>query len=836
VRAPKQKRTAALTSVSDLVKTFDRHRQLTLSPQLVRFTRLGSVTESESVTKPEASGRPSVASNFFYRVPIKVKMPLGSIKQVVSELGQAAKDVVGSGLAPGPTGQSLTGSRNSLSAVQEKTETTLVDLSDNTVGNETETAGNGTSLDWTEDDATTLLHTENGATDDLPHHLQLHDQVPFTPVFTEEEAAASVGMGSARQSPRSLGESQAAPPGNFLATMEFSVSTPTTVKARLPQLQARRQLPFSGTTGTPKRKKPSSSTKKGARSAGASLAEDSTSSGDERMATSEVATSGKIKGGKGTRDPLAELDALEEQLKTMQMDLLNRQLETMEVIACVKTDIMQLHNRVQHHQEAHINLKGVVGHTATRVTNTETAISDIHVRLSEVDRKQEEAQRALAALKAMPSLTAGAERSQGGQAFSHTSAFFLGGVPQLRTLLELPQQADPMEVVSAVMRDVRMYCAVDRIFLADGQATSRAHTRAVVIYMCTPFHKREAMIKLKKFLAHWQVQDATVRDCFPTEVMERARHLASYGAHLRRTEDNVRRYQVVNRRGEPVLQVAGSNGRYADHEVDEVALKALIAGQADNRPQREADRGKTGPRHVAKNRRKNTSKKSSGRSSPMATDEDSTLSSAIPTSSVNAVPQGQFRTTTNLASANLSRRDRSSESEQTREPARTTKPSIAALEQPRPLHQPQQPPQQPPMQRQRQPQQEGPLPPHQPQLLQPHQQRQDGRALAVPQPGNGPRQVAPPFGMANTAPHGQHWYPATPAHQGSVYHPSEYAPSAHGGPHYVPYDAQPMTHGGHPGYVVGHYGPAPIRFTASQPQPAGYFSDWSRIPVGGQRC
>jgi hypothetical protein len=490
-----------------------------------------------------------------------------------------------------------------------------------------------------------------------------------------------------------------------------------------------------------------------------------------------MAAAGKIKGGKGTRDPLAEIDALKEQLKTVQMDLLNRQLETMEVIASVKTDIMQLHNRVLYHQEAHINLEGVVGHTATRVTNTETAISDIHARLSEVDRKQEEAQRALAALKAMPSLAAGAERPQSGHTFSHTFAFFLGGVPQLRSLLELPPQADPMEVVSAVMRDIRMYCAVDRIFLADGQATSRVHTRAVVVYMRTPFHKREAMIKLKKFLSHWQVQDATVRDCFPTEVMERARHLASYGAHLRRTEDNVRRYQVVNRRGEPVLQVAGSNGRYTDHEVDEVALKALIAGQADNRPQREADRGKTGPRHAAKNRRKNISKKSSGCSSPMATDDDSIVSAAIPTGSANAVPQGQFRTTTNLTSANLSRRERSTDSERNREPACTTKPSTTTMERPRPLQQPQQPPQQPPMHRQRPPQQEEPLQPHQPQLLlQPHQQRQDGRALVVPQPGNGPRQVAPPVGMADTASHGQHWYPTTPLHQGPVYHPSDYPP------------------------------------------------------------
>jgi hypothetical protein len=147
------------------------------------------------------------------------------------------------------------------------------------------------------------------------------------------------------------------------------------------------------------------------------------------------------------------------------------------------------------------------------------------------------------------------------------------------------------------------------------------------------------------------------------------------------------------------------------------------------------------------------------------------------------------------------------------------------MERPRPLHQPLQPPQQPLMQQQRPPQRVEPLQPHQPAplLLQPHQQRQDGRAPAVPQPGNGPRQVAPSVGMADTASHGQHWYPATPLHQGSVYHPSDYPPSVHGGPHYVPYETQPMRHVGHPGYMVGHYGPAPIRFTASQPQPAGYF-------------
>jgi hypothetical protein len=677
-----------LSTVSDLVKVFDQHKQLTLSPQLVRFTRLGSATETASVTKPEGSVKASVASNSLYRVPIKPEMSLGSIKQAVSDLDQANKDLVGSEITPGPSGLAVVASKSSLTSTTASAEGTLVDISDNVTGSAVEAVPNGTSLDWTEDDAMSLLYTENGATDNLPHHLQLQDQVPFTPVFTAEEAAASAAMSAPREAGSPVGAGQVAPTGNFLATMEFSVTTPitpTTVKARLPQLQARRQLPFGGAAGTPKRKKPSSSTKKRAVSAGVSLAEDSSSSGEDPATSSGVASGKHISGRKGTRDTMAvEIDALKEQLKKVQMDLLNRQLETMEVIAAVKTDLMQLHNRVQHHQEAHINLEGVVGHTAARVTNTEASISDIHTRLSEVDRKQAEVQRALKAIKAMPTPNA---RTPGGQALAHTAAFFLGGIPQLRSLLELGQRADPMEVVSKVMRDICMYCAVDRIFLADTQAASRVKARAVVIYMRTPFHKREAMIKLKRFLAHWEVQEATVRDCFPTDVMERARNLASYGAHLRRTEDSVRRYQVANRNGEPILQVAGGNGRYVDQAIDEEALKALNAGQASNQAQREANWGKTGPRHAAKNKKHN--KQASGRSSPMATNEE-TASSAIPADSVNAVPQGLQRKTTHLASANLSRKDRAVESAPAQETQRPAAPTpVPAGPLPRPLLHPQ---------------------------------------------------------------------------------------------------------------------------------------------------
>jgi hypothetical protein len=275
------------------VKTFDRHRQLTLSPQLVKFRRLGSVLDSESVAKPEGHRRPSVASNFFYKVPIKPKMPLGAIKQAASDFSQAAKDLVGTGQLS-VTGQAAPGSSQAASTTSltndPPAEGTLVyvSVSDNATSNLMESAGVGTFMDWTEDDAMSLLYTEEGATSNLPHHLQLQDQIPFTPVFTAEEAAASAAIVTPRQSvsPTAFSQSSedtAVPPGNFLATMEFSVTapaTPSTVKARLPLLQARRQLPFSGTAGIPKRKKTSSSHNKGAKSAGGSLfAGDSTTSG-----------------------------------------------------------------------------------------------------------------------------------------------------------------------------------------------------------------------------------------------------------------------------------------------------------------------------------------------------------------------------------------------------------------------------------------------------------------------------------------------------------------------------------------------------------------------------
>jgi hypothetical protein len=213
----------------------------------------------------------------------------------------------------------------------------------------------------------------------------------------------------------------------------------------------------------------------------------------------------------------------------------------------------------------------------------------------------------------------------------------------------------------------------------------------------------------------------------------------------------VRRYQVINRSGEPVLQVASANGRYIDQAIDEEALKELISGQDRNRDQRMINRGKTGPRHTAKNGRAKASKNSYGRSSPMATNQDDgPVGPTISAGSSNAVPQGPQRRTTNLESASLRKEAGSADSRQS-QPREAARQAAISRQQRQRASPPPQPQRQQRSQRQSPPRSE-PQPQYehqpQPQLRpQPHplqpQRRPEGYEPVVPQPGGG-RRMAPP--------------------------------------------------------------------------------------------
>jgi hypothetical protein len=73
------------------------------------------------------------------------------------------------------------------------------------------------------------------------------------------------------------------------------------------------------------------------------------------------------------------------------------------------------------------------------------------------------------------------------QEASHTTDFFLGGIPQFPNFFGLSAQTDPVEVVATMLRILSLFCSVDRIFGGDNSATSRHKARAVVLWMRSSF-------------------------------------------------------------------------------------------------------------------------------------------------------------------------------------------------------------------------------------------------------------------------------------------------------------------------------------------------------------
>jgi hypothetical protein len=112
-----------------------------------------------------------------------------------------------------------------------------------------------------------------------------------------------------------------------------------------------------------------------------------------------------------------------------------------------------------------------------------------------------------------------------------------------------------------------LYAGMDSIVLADNAAKSRLEVRAVIIHMRSSFHKRAAMVILRRELASQRLPGTTVRDCFPTSVMEKVKRLNRTGVELKKA-GKISKFQVVNRRGQPILQTGTRNQNYVDYQGD----------------------------------------------------------------------------------------------------------------------------------------------------------------------------------------------------------------------------------------------------------------------------
>jgi hypothetical protein len=147
------------------------------------------------------------------------------------------------------------------------------------------------------------------------------------------------------------------------------------------------------------------------------------------------------------------------------------------------------------------------------------------------------------------------------------NSIFFAGVQQYRRRLNLHPQSDPIFVVSVLLKEMGIYAGMDSIVLADNAAKARQEARAVIIHMQSNFHKRAAMAIMRRELATQRLQGTAVRDCFPSGEMDTVRRYARYGMELK-TTGKVAKFQVVNRKGKPVLQTGARNQNYTDYTGD----------------------------------------------------------------------------------------------------------------------------------------------------------------------------------------------------------------------------------------------------------------------------
>ncbi len=403
-----------------------------------------------------------------------------------------------------------------------------------------------------------------------------------------------------------------------------------------PTIVARRTLP-PGLSPKPdlaykfavKRNLPFGSPLKSAKSEGGTLSEMNSFDGGAGKPEKLVLTTVRKKKRRAAVDP-ATIQLIIDQLKDATLVSETHQSNTIAALNSAMEEISSLRSQVESLQSTQGMMAGTLDSATLRVANCETTLQHHSQQIGSLNDSHS---RILSQWDSFQQRWANNQGPRGpAQEGGHAASFFLGGVQQLRAHLCLSPQTDPVKVVEAVLRELALYCSVNRIYVANNQASSRLEARAVVLYIRSPFHKRDAMVKVKQYLARHQVREAAVRDCFPSAVMEVARNLNRYGGHLKRSQ-GIQRYRVIaDRDGHPVLQTAKQGAGYTDHPVSVAEMEAFLASLGGSAAQqaKQTTRGKTGPNHRAKNARG-----TGGQQGPSA----------------NHVPQGPVRQTLHLTQA-----------------------------------------------------------------------------------------------------------------------------------------------------------------------------------------
>jgi hypothetical protein len=219
--------------------------------------------------------------------------------------------------------------------------------------------------------------------------------------------------------------------------------------------------------------------------------------------------------------------------------------------------------------------------TVTRLDNNHTNLEN---QLQDLQERSQHIRNANMADGAGPS---------GAAADSCETGILLSGIQDFRKIFDMRSTIDPVIVAARLMNEIGSYGAISRILVADKaveKKEDRFKARAVIIYLNSLFHKRQAAIELKKFLQQNPGLRATVSDVFPAAETPRALALNRYAAK-KRQDKSMTRTRVINKGGSAVLQhTEGSSREYKDATVTDAVLEPYYQAKERGERERQADR------------------------------------------------------------------------------------------------------------------------------------------------------------------------------------------------------------------------------------------------------
>ena len=172
------------------------------------------------------------------------------------------------------------------------------------------------------------------------------------------------------------------------------------------------------------------------------------------------------------------------------------------------------------------------------------------------------------------------------------TGIFVSGIQNFMEMFEMRPTTDPVAVAGRIMHEIGSYGAINRVYVADRAVDrkERYKARAVIIYFNTLFHKRQAVVELKRLLQANPGLRATVSDVFPATETPRALALTRYAAE-KRQDKSMTRTRVINKNGCAVLQhTEGTSKEFKDATVADNVLEPYFQARERRERGRQDDR------------------------------------------------------------------------------------------------------------------------------------------------------------------------------------------------------------------------------------------------------